>query len=72
MGLIVGFVAKAIMKQGGGLLSTLVIGVVGGAVGGWLGELVLGRSFGFIGSTLLAIGGACLVIWGWNALQRRS
>ncbi len=75
MGLVAGAIAKSIMKQGGGWGSTLGVGLLGGVVGGWLGDLVFNRgsmAFFSLWSWLLAIGGSCLVIWLWNALQRRS
>ena len=43
MGLIAGTVAKAILKSSGGWISSLVIGVVGALVGGWIGATFLGH-----------------------------
>lgn len=66
-GLIAGAIAKAIHpgKDPGGWLVTIIIGIVGGIVGGWIG-MALGwgdvDSFS-IGSFLLAIVGAVLVLW---------
>ena len=42
LGLIAGAIAKAIMpgKQGGGFLVTLLLGVIGAVVGGWLGSAI--------------------------------
>jgi len=41
LGLIAGAIAKLILpgKQGGGWLITLLLGVVGAFLGGWLGSL---------------------------------
>lgn len=71
LGLIAGAIAKAIKpgKQGGGLLATLLLGVIGAVVGGWIGSAVFGvgvDEFWSLPTWLLAIGGALilLVIWG--------
>ena len=45
LGLIAGAIAKAILpgKQGGGWFITLLLGVVGALLGGWLGGLLFRR-----------------------------
>ena len=42
LGLICGAIAKAILpgRQGGGWIATLILGVVGALLGGWLGGLI--------------------------------
>ncbi|MGH3654978.1 GlsB/YeaQ/YmgE family stress response membrane protein [Glutamicibacter sp.] len=77
LGLIAGAIAKAIMpgKQGGGWIATLVLGVVGAILGGWLGSLIFDvklDEFWSISTWLLAIGGALvvLVIWGFITKKR--
>lgn len=66
MGLIVGLLAKFIMpgKDPGGFIITVLIGVAGSFVGGFIGSFLgLGKVTGFnIGSLLLAIGGAVLLL----------
>ncbi|MBI1345865.1 GlsB/YeaQ/YmgE family stress response membrane protein [bacterium] len=39
MGLLAGWLARFIMpgRQGGGLIVTMIIGIVGAAIGGWVG-----------------------------------
>lgn len=76
LGLIAGAIAKAILpgRQGGGWLSTLVLGVVGALLGGWIGSLLgLGSvdEFFSIGTWLLAIGGSILVILLWGLITCR-
>ena len=76
LGLIAGAIAMAILpgRQGGGWLSTLVLGVVGALLGGWIGSLLgLGSvdEFFSIGTWLLAIGGSILVILLWGLITRR-
>jgi uncharacterized membrane protein YeaQ/YmgE (transglycosylase-associated protein family) len=67
LGLIAGAIAKAILPgtQGGGWLLTLVLGVVGALLGGFIGSAVFGiglEGFFSIQTWLLAIGGAILVL----------
>ncbi|MBX9470768.1 GlsB/YeaQ/YmgE family stress response membrane protein [Microcella sp.] len=76
LGLIAGAIAKAILpgKQGGGWISTLILGVIGAFVGGWIGSLLgLGSvdEFFSIGTWLLAIGGSILVILVWGLITRK-
>lgn len=76
LGLIAGAIAKAILpgKQGGGWISTLILGVIGALLGGWIGGMLgLGSvdDFFSIGSWLLAIGGSILVILLWGLITRK-
>jgi uncharacterized membrane protein YeaQ/YmgE (transglycosylase-associated protein family) len=68
LGLVVGAIAKWIMPgpDPGGLVITILLGVAGALVGGFLGSLVgLGSVTGFdLGSLVLAVGGALLLLWG--------
>ncbi|WP_125099864.1 GlsB/YeaQ/YmgE family stress response membrane protein [Leucobacter chromiireducens] len=67
LGLIAGAIAKAIMpgEHGGGWFTTLILGVVGAMLGGWLGGMIFGAdmsAFWSLQSWLLAIGGSVLVL----------
>mgnify|MGYP002356874059 CR=1 FL=1 len=67
LGLIAGAIAKLILpgKQGGGWFITLILGVVGALLGGWLGSLLFNVELGsFFNLTtwLLAIGGSIVVL----------
>lgn len=44
IGLLAGFIAKALMpgKDPGGVIITMLIGIAGGLLGGWLGKVVFG------------------------------
>ena len=67
MGLIVGALAKFIMPgdDPGGIIITILIGIAGAFVGGFLGSLIgLGGVTGFnLGSVALAVGGALLLLF---------
>lgn len=67
LGLLAGAIAKLILpgRQGGGWLITLVLGVVGALLGGWIGSLIFGtglQEFFSLTTWLLAIGGAIIVL----------
>lgn len=76
LGLIAGAIAKLILpgKQGGGWLITLLLGVVGALLGGWLGGILFGADLGGffdITAWLLAIGGSLIVLLIYGALTRK-
>jgi uncharacterized membrane protein YeaQ/YmgE (transglycosylase-associated protein family) len=76
LGLIAGAIAKAILpgRQGGGWVITLVVGVVGAILGGWIGSLIFGgglADFFDLRTWLLAILGAVIVLLVYGALAGR-
>lgn len=76
IGLIAGAIARAIMKDriAGGWLASLVIGVIGALVGGWIGTATgLGdvNEFFSISTWLLAILGSVIVIAIWSVITGR-
>ncbi|MGO4587170.1 GlsB/YeaQ/YmgE family stress response membrane protein [Arthrobacter sp. 2RAF6] len=76
LGLIAGAIAKAILpgRQGGGLLLTLLLGVVGAFLGGWIGSLVFGGGLGDffdLRTWLLSILGAIIVLLIFGAVRGR-
>ncbi len=74
MGLIVGVLAKFIMpgKDPGGLIVTILIGIAGAFVGGYIGSFLgLGAVTGFnLGSLLLAVGGAIILLILYRVVKR--
>jgi uncharacterized membrane protein YeaQ/YmgE (transglycosylase-associated protein family) len=67
LGLLAGAIAKAILpgNQGGGWLVTLVLGVVGALLGGFIGSALFNaplEDFFSIQTWLLAIGGSIIVL----------
>ncbi len=76
-GLIAGALAKFIMpgRQGGGLILTTVLGVVGALVGGYLGTRVFGIAdvSGFdLRSMAIAVGGALLLLFLFGLFSNRG
>jgi len=73
-GLIVGAVAKLIMpgRDPGGIIVTILLGIVGSLLGGWLGQALglygPGEAAGFI----MAVVGAIIVLLLYRLLIRRG
>lgn len=72
-GLIVGALAKFLMpgRDGGGIVVTIVLGIVGSVLGGFLG-----RAAGFYGPNepagfLMSLVGAVVLLWIYRAVSRR-
>ncbi len=76
LGLLVGALAKWIMPgpDPGGLLLTMILGIAGAFVGGFLASVVgLGGVTGFnFGSLAVATAGAILLLWLHRMLRERS
>src|SRR6476469_1994776 len=77
LGLIAGAIAKAILpgRQGGGWVVTMVLGVVGAILGGWIGSLIFGgglAEFFDLRTWLLAILGSIIVLLIYGAVTNRS
>lgn len=77
LGLIAGAIAKFILpgRQGGGWIATLILGVVGAFVGGWLGGLIFNAdmsSFFSLSSWILAIVGSLIVLGVYGMITGRK
>ncbi|MFD2758746.1 GlsB/YeaQ/YmgE family stress response membrane protein [Gulosibacter faecalis] len=77
LGLIAGAIAKLILpgKQGGGWIATLILGVIGAMIGGWLGGLLFNanlQEFFSIQTWALAIGGSLIVLLIYGAIVGRG
>ncbi len=80
LGLIAGAIAKAIYpgNQGGGILGTMILGIIGAFLGGSLytflttGTLALSSAGLSIGGIVVAVLGAILALFIYYALTRRG
>ncbi|MGB6295446.1 MAG: GlsB/YeaQ/YmgE family stress response membrane protein [Rivularia sp. (in: cyanobacteria)] len=80
LGLIAGAIAKAIYPghQGGGILATMLLGIIGAFVGGTLFTLLTTGTFaltssGFsIGGLIVAIIGAMIAVFIWSLITKRT
>lgn len=73
-GLIAGVLAKWIMpgKDPGGIIVTILIGIAGAFVGGWLGSMVGMGSMGdfSLGSFITAIIGALVLLGAYRMIKK--
>lgn len=71
VGLVAGWAAGRIMKGGGyGVVMDIVLGIIGAVVGGWLLGVLGVHAGGFIGTILVAILGAVVLIWITRLLKK--
>jgi uncharacterized membrane protein YeaQ/YmgE (transglycosylase-associated protein family) len=80
LGLLAGAIAKAIYpgNQGGGIISTIILGVIGAFLGGSLytllttGTLQIAAASLSIPGLLVAVIGAMIAIFLWGLMTRRT
>jgi len=77
IGLLGGAIAKAILpgKQGGGLLMTMILGIVGALLGGFLGGLLFDVDYSNIFSLqglLFSVLGALLILFIYGLLNKNK
>ncbi len=66
IGGLAGWIAKAIMKEEGGLLKNIIVGILGALLGGWLFDFFGADGFGdasWMWSLIVAVVGAVVLIW---------
>ncbi|MGH3620975.1 MAG: GlsB/YeaQ/YmgE family stress response membrane protein [Sciscionella sp.] len=76
LGLIIGIIAKLIMpgRDGGGLIMTVLLGVVGAIVGGFIGRSLFGTDLGGffdLRTWILGLVGALVVLGIYRLVTRR-
>lgn len=74
LGGIAGWIAEKVMKADHGLLTNIILGIVGALIGNWLASLLFGTnaSGSWIGQLVIAVIGACILIWGYRAVRSRG
>ncbi|MDV6011319.1 GlsB/YeaQ/YmgE family stress response membrane protein [Haloechinothrix sp. LS1_15] len=77
LGLLAGAIAKAIMpgREPGGFLLTMLLGIVGALVGGFLGRAIFDTDLGTffeLRTWLLAVGGALVVLLVYRLVTGRG
>lgn len=63
MGALVGTIAGKLMNAEGGLLRSILIGIIGSAVGSAVVGLIGFYAYGWIANLVVDVAGACLFIW---------
>lgn len=73
LGAIAGWIAEKIMKGDHGLLTNIVLGILGALLGNALFRTIIGTTAGgAIGQLVVAVIGACILIWLGRLIRRRS
>ena len=74
IGIIAGWLAEKIMKRDHGLLTNLIVGVIGALLGGFISNNVFGTpvgGFNFV-TLIVAFLGACLLLFLLGLVKRRA
>lgn len=69
IGALAGWVAEQIMKADHGLLTNILLGIGGAIVLNFLLGLIGVGLGGIIGQLIVAIAGACLLIWAYRMIR---
>jgi uncharacterized membrane protein YeaQ/YmgE (transglycosylase-associated protein family) len=73
IGILAGWIAQKVMRRDHGLLTNLIVGLVGAFIGGWLAtELGIERNAGVIPSLVTATIGAIILLFVLGLFRRRA
>ena len=73
IGGLAGWIAEKVMKADHGLLTNVVLGVLGAVILNAVLFSLMGSTFGgFIGQLIVAVIGACILIFGYRAIKGRG
>lgn len=73
LGALAGWIAEKVMKFDTGLVMNIVLGIVGAVLGNFLLTNLLGVSLGgLLGQLIVAVIGACILIFGYRAIKGAS
>ena len=74
IGIIAGWLAEKVMGRSHGLVTNLIVGVIGALLGGWIAGQFLGMAVGGfnIMTLLVAFLGACLLLVLLGVVKRRG
>ena len=71
IGLLAGYIAEKVMKRNHGLLTNLIVGIIGSFVGGFIAQFVGIVAAGFIGQIIVATAGAVVFLWIFDKIRSR-
>ena len=74
IGIVAGWLAEKVMGRNHGLVTNLIVGIVGALLGGWIAQNLLGVPVGGfnIVTLLVAFGGAVLLLFLLGLVKRRA
>jgi uncharacterized membrane protein YeaQ/YmgE (transglycosylase-associated protein family) len=72
IGIVAGWIAEKIMRRDHGLLTNLIVGVVGAFIGGFLASALGVAYSGWLYSLIAAVIGACVLLALLGLFRRRA
>lgn len=69
IGFLAGWIAERSMNRDHGFLTNILVGIAGSFVGGTLANLLDVQFYGFLGSLVVAVFGAILILWFFGRAQ---
>lgn len=73
VGAIAGWIAEKIMKADHGIFTNIILGILGAVILNAILFAILGATFGgIIGQLIVAVIGACLLIWLYRLIRGRT
>lgn len=72
LGGLAGWIAEKVMNFDTGLIMNIILGIAGAVLGNFVLGLILGATVGgLIPQLLIAIGGACILIYAYRMIKSR-
>ena len=71
IGAISGWLAGELMKSRGGLFRNIILGIIGGFVGGMICNFLKVSFYGYLGTVLVSVVGACVVIFLFRLIVKK-
>ena len=68
IGAVAGWITSFIMNTKGGLIRNIIVGILGGFVGSYLCKLLNISFAGYLGTILVSVVGACLLVFVINKI----
>jgi uncharacterized membrane protein YeaQ/YmgE (transglycosylase-associated protein family) len=73
IGAIAGWIAEKVMHAEHGLLTNIILGILGAVIlNALLGAIMGFEAVGWIANLIVGVIGACLLIWGYRAVKGRA
>lgn len=74
IGIVAGWLAEKVMGRNHGLITNLIVGVLGALIGGFIAQNLFGADVGGFNlvTLIVAFGGACLLLFLLGLVKRRA
>ena len=72
IGVLAGWIAEKVTSSDQGLLTNLVVGIIGSIIGGYLAQAAGIPIFGFLRTLMASSVGAIILLFVWRAIRSRG